>query len=154
MAEQSLLPYRADLETIVDLVFRTMLGLEVFPCEIQYRPSDQQLTAAVHFAGEWKGAVIVECDKAMARRFATRLMPVDDPETMSNNDVLDAIGELVNMVGGNMKSVMPRGVGLSMPSIVEGSDYSMRICGGNHISRQAFRAELGVFWVTVVEVAN
>jgi len=45
---------------------------------------------------------------------------------MTDEDVRDALGELANMLAGNLKSVLPSGVVLSMPSVIEGSDYSLR----------------------------
>jgi len=66
--------------------------------------------------------------------------------------VRDTMGELANMLAGNLKSVLPHGIGLSMPSVVEGTDYSLRICGGNLIDRMAFSGEMGVIWVTLIEV--
>jgi hypothetical protein len=56
------------------------------------------------------------------------------------------------MIGGNLKAMLPRGVALSMPSVVEGSDYSLRVCGGNNFSRTTFSSELGEFRITLVEM--
>jgi CheY-specific phosphatase CheX len=64
--------------------------------------------------------------------------------------VRDVLGELVNMIGGNMKCVLTRGIQLSMPSVVDGSDYSLRICGAAVRERLAFRCAEGAFWVTVL----
>jgi CheY-specific phosphatase CheX len=61
------------------------------------------------------------------------------------------MGELANMIGGNLKSVLPRGASLSMPSVVEGSKYSVRVCGANRNKRMSFESPDGTFWVTLVE---
>jgi hypothetical protein len=58
------------------------------------------------------------------------------------------------MVGGNLKSVLHPGVALSMPSVVEGSDYALHICGGNAVTTVAFSSDLGVFWCTVVQMLD
>ena len=55
-----------------------------------------------------------------------------------DDDVRDVMGELANMVAGNLKSLLPRGVDLSMPSVVEGSDYALRVCGVNAVERTDF----------------
>jgi hypothetical protein len=62
------------------------------------------------------------------------------------------MGEIVNMVGGNLKSVLPHGVALSMPSVVQGRSYSLRVCGSNMVNHQGFVTADGPFWVTLVEV--
>ena len=80
-------------------------------------------------------------------------MPGLKPDRV-DEDVRDSLGELANMVGGNLKSVLPPGVALSMPSVVDGSDYALRICGGNATNTVAFSSALGIFWVTLVQVLN
>jgi len=44
---------------------------------------------------------------------------------------------------------------LSIPSVVEGRDYSLRICGGGNLfERLDFADETGPFRITLVEVAG
>jgi len=145
--------YRADLARITVSVLETMLGLETAADEIAYAPAPDGLTAAVYFAGSWKGAVLLECARPQAFAFTHRLMSIEPPDSI-NDDVRDALGELANMLAGNLKSILPHGVGLSMPSVVEGTDYSLRICGGNLSDRLAFSGELGVIWVTLIETVD
>jgi len=72
--------------------------------------------------------------------------------TSFDDDVCDALGELVNMIGGNLKSVLPPGESLSIPTVVEGSHYSVRICGQYRSERMAFSGIDGPFWVTLIEI--
>jgi chemotaxis protein CheX len=143
--------YRDDLARVVQSVFETMIDLEVAACEASWAHSQDTITAAVHFAGDWRGAALVECDARQACQFATRLMGIALPAAI-NDDVRDAMGELANMVAGNLKSVLPHGVGLSMPSVVEGSDYALRVCGAKAVERIAFSSPLGIFRITLVEM--
>ena len=62
----------------------------------------------------------------------------------------DVLGELANMIGGNLKCVLAREVQLSMPSVVDGSDYSLRVCGAEVRLRLAFQCAEGIFWITVL----
>jgi len=55
------------------------------------------------------------------------------------------------MIAGNLKPVLPPGVALSMPTLVEGTDYALRILGGNLAGMLAFYSPGGVFWVTLIE---
>ncbi len=140
-----------DVCQIVEDVFRTMLGLEVQRVSFPLSLGADQVTAAIHFAGAWKGAVLLECTKQQAFEFTSRLMGVAAPASMTD-DVRDSMGELTNMVAGNLKSILTPGVGLSMPSILEGSDYALRICGGNIAFHQTYTGDLGPFRITLVEV--
>ncbi len=139
----------SELAQIVESVFGTMLGLEIGECQAPWFPGADRLTAAVHLAGDWNGAVLVECDRGQACRFAGRFLSMDPPETV-DDVVRDVLGELANMIGGNLKCVLTRGIRLSMPSVVDGSDYSLRVCGAEVRERLAFRCAEGPFWITIL----
>jgi len=150
--------YESEIVQIVTDVFSTMLAMEIWVTTDRPQPSASRVTAVIFFAGEWKGAVLVECTPDQAVHITRGLMPKLPPDCLPSppapmtGDVRDALGELANMIGGNLKSVLPRGVGLSMPSVVEGSDYAMRILGGNLVTRIGFSSEMGPFVVTLVEM--
>jgi chemotaxis protein CheX len=141
--------YRADILGLAESVFLSMLALEVHPSDEELNPNHEMITGAVYYAGPWKGAVLVQCDYDQAREFTSRLMGIAKPAEF-NDDVRDAVGELTNILGGNLKPILPHGVALSMPSVVEGYPSSLRICGKNPIIRLAFSSAMGVFWLTVV----
>jgi chemotaxis protein CheX len=145
--------YRADLAQIVVSVFQTMLNLELVPADMPWDTRPDTLTAAIYFAGTWQGAVLLECNRTQAFEFTHRLMAIDSPASI-NDDVRDTMGELANMLAGNLKSVLPSGIGLSMPSVVEGTDYSLRICGGNLVDRMPFSSATGTIWVTLIELID
>ena len=141
--------YRADILGLAESVFLSMLALEVHPSNEELRPDEEMITGAVYFAGPWKGAVLVQCTRAQACDFTARLMGIAQPSAF-DDDVRDAVGEVTNIIGGNLKPILPHGVVLSMPSVVEGYPSALRICGNNPIIRLAFSSALGAFWVTVV----
>jgi len=138
---------------IVQDVFQTMLSYEIHESSDDYNTRTNVVTSAIFFAGSWKGAVVLECSEAQARFFTERLMGIPQPSRM-DDDTRDAMGEVVNMIGGNLKSVFPPGVSLSMPSVLEGADYAYRICGSNQVARFSFHGEAGPLWVTLVQVTE
>jgi len=143
--------YEAMTAQIVHDVFETMLRYEIHESSDDYNARTNVVTSAIFLAGAWKGAVIVECSEDQARLFTGRLMGIPKPAHM-DDDTRDAMGEVVNMIGGNLKSVLPPGVSLSIPSVLEGPDYAYRICGSHQNVRFAFRGEAGPLWVTLVQV--
>jgi len=151
LAPFSLDVYRDDLARIVQSVFRTMMDLEVSSSDAPWTHAPDTITSAVHFVGEWQGVALVECDAPQACQFAVRFMGIEMPATV-DDDVRDVMGELANMVAGNLKSLLPRGVDLSMPCVVEGSDYSVRVCGVNAVERMTFASAAGVFRITLIEI--
>jgi chemotaxis protein CheX len=137
------------LAQIVESVFMTMMSLDVSPSDASWNPAGDRLTSFVHLTGDWNGAVLLDCNPRQACQFAGRILSMDPPD-MVDDDVRDVLGELANMIGGNMKCCMPTGVRLSMPTVMEGRDYDMRICGSQILERVAFQCAEGHFWITVL----
>jgi len=141
------------LVQIVESVFETMLSLPIEGVAANWESETPAVTGAVYYAGPWAGALLVECTEEQSFQFTARLMSIEAPATV-NDDVRDSLGELANMIAGNLKVVLPSGVAISMPSVVEGSDYSLRVCGSNNVSRMTFSSSLGMFRITLVEVPS
>jgi chemotaxis protein CheX len=138
----------SELAQIVGSVFGTMMSLEVGESATPWFAGGGRLTSAVHLAGDWNGAVLLECDQRQACRFAGRFLSMDPPETV-DDVVRDVLGELANMIGGNLKCVLT-GTRISMPSVVDGSEYSLHVCGAEVRERLALQCAEGTFWITVL----
>ncbi len=82
--------------------------------------AESSLTGTVYISGEWNGLVSMTCSTVAATR-AAALMFAANVDEVSESDVLDAVGELVNIVGGNIKGVLPPPAGLSLPSVTDGN---------------------------------
>jgi chemotaxis protein CheX len=79
------------------------------------RPSGVWATVSV--AGAWHGAIVVSCSPAAASRLASVLLDLPEPR-VTDVDVEDALGELANIIGGNIKGLLPGPSRLSLPRIV------------------------------------
>jgi chemotaxis protein CheX len=134
---------------IVKSVFVTMMGLDVTNSDTPSVPSGDRLTSFVQLTGEWNGAVMFECTRRQACLFAGRILGMDPPDAV-DDDVRDMLGELANMIGGNMKCTMASGVRLSMPTVLDGNDYDLHICRSQVKDRLEFECEDGHFWVTIL----
>jgi chemotaxis protein CheX len=143
--------HREDLETVVASVFDTMMGLEVQPWSEPYPGSAGMLTASVYLTGEWKGAACVHAEPLQACAFAGRFLGVSAPQSISD-DVRDVMGELANMIAGNLKCTLAPGIRVSVPSVTDGPEYSLRICGTRVIYRAGFHTEAGPCWISLIEV--
>src|ERR1017187_7804530 len=134
---------RSELSTdivveVIESVFSTMLDLEVTRVDAPWSPTGDRLTSAVYLEGNWNGAVLLECDREQACQFTGKLLSMDPPEQV-DDDVRDVLGELANMIGGNIKSVVSPGDRLSLPSVIDGNNYEVRVCGSDVKKRIAFR---------------
>jgi chemotaxis protein CheX len=97
------------------------------------------ISACVHIAGAWNGAVALSCDIGFASQAAAVMFDLVGSEP-TTADMQDALGELTNMVGGNVKALLPETCHLSLPSAVEGADYSVRILHSRLVMQIPFRS--------------
>lgn len=120
LSELSLNISPEDLTQIVQSAFASMLNLEVCWCDTPWFPGNDRLTAIIHLAGNWSGAVLLECSPELACQLTGRFLSIDAPAAVDDM-VRDVLGELANIIGGNLKSALAEGIRLSMPAIVDGS---------------------------------
>jgi chemotaxis protein CheX len=117
-------PEHADVQAIVEQVWSSYLGVEE-PLLPRPVPADapfaapEAWSAAVSITGGWQGTVTVEVAGAVARTLTCRMLDLGEA-TPVDEDVADAVGELVNMVGGNIKSLLPGPSGLTLPAVAAG----------------------------------
>src|SRR5580658_10506900 len=92
-----------ELAQIVESVFAAMMGLEISQCGTPWFAGGDRLTSAVHLAGDWNGALLLECDRSQACRFAGRFLSMGTstvgPSETVDDVVRDVLGELANMIG-------------------------------------------------------
>ncbi|ABK53558.1 hypothetical protein Acel_1786 [Acidothermus cellulolyticus 11B] len=83
-------------------------------------PDDDRVTGCVQLSGAYVGAIMLELSSAAAQAAAAALftMPLTQVTPV---EVADAIGEITNMVGGNVKSMLPGPSTLSLPAVVYGA---------------------------------
>jgi chemotaxis protein CheX len=110
-------PTLDDVQAVVEEVWTTFLGAEEPLLPAMGLELATGWSAAVTITGEWEGMVSVEVPTGMAEEVTRRMLGVADTE---DEDVADAVGELVNMIGGNVKSLMPGPSVLSLPVVAAG----------------------------------
>jgi Chemotaxis phosphatase CheX len=119
---------RPDLETLLGDVLRSVLEeeSEVLPEGVDLPPSDEEAPPAVALlaiADDADGSrlgVRVVVPGRLAHTLAARMFGTDEPE---GEDLLDAVGELGNIAGGNVKALLFGSCGtarLSLPSAAVG----------------------------------
>ncbi len=138
-----------DIRQIVSDIFEAMLGLPVAdgPAEMD---GTRRLTACVQISGDWEGAVVVDCTEVLARRVTGSMFGLE-PDGASPEDVLDAIGEVANVAGGNVKALLGAECALSLPTVTEGVDLRMSVPGMRVVAEAGFASSDEPFRVVVLE---
>ena len=82
------------------------------------------ITGLIGLAGTHKGVLAIHIPHPVAMAITSSFLGMDVSEI--NADVEDAVGELANMLGGNIKAILTengRDIDLSLPSTISGSSY-------------------------------
>lgn len=102
------------IDQIAQGVFQTMLDIELMPGE----PAncDECILATIHIAGAWSGSVSLAFSTDMAKNAASRMLKLP-AASVTSTDELEVAAELANMIGGNLKSLLPSPSQLSLPTV-------------------------------------
>lgn len=121
-----------------EAVWEQTLGLPLEPLPVVPDRRGPSLSGQVEISGDWDGRVLVQCSREAARQ-AAHVMFETVEGTETTQDMRDALGELVNMIGGNVKSLMSEsGCMLSLPHVAETDDCRLRADVSSVLARQAF----------------
>ena len=71
----------------------------------------------VEIVGPWTGTVVLTCGADTAVELTGALLRGHAPAVLEDEDVDDALGELANVVGGNVKAVLPGPSVLGLPEV-------------------------------------
>jgi chemotaxis protein CheX len=115
-------------------VFATMLGRSLVDQEPYERtsapcPADGVL-ALIGFAGSWSGSGAFSCPATLAKSISAALLMQEFAAI--DSEVLDAIGEVANMILGNVKTQLEEKLGpmgLSVPTVIHGHNFVARSLG-------------------------
>ncbi|MBU1138434.1 MAG: chemotaxis protein CheX [Proteobacteria bacterium] len=111
-------------------IFSSMVMMEIDVKRIMddCGPLSNTITGMVGLAGTHKGILAIHVPYPVAMAITGSSLGMDVEEI--NADVHDAIGELANMLGGNVKTILSengRDIELSLPSTISGSDYTFQL---------------------------
>ncbi len=144
----SVINYRELLSQITVDVFHTMLRMEVIACD-EPLPVSNEVAAIVRFEGASDAALSIQCSFDQAIEFTRRLMRNAGP-VFFDDDARDALGEIANVIGGNVKALLPQKSILSVPEVFSG-DPTPRLSDDDYVARLIFQSEVGAFSLSFLQ---
>ena len=117
--------YENMIAEVVQSIFSTMLDIELTPSEIPAATEQEPLLTSVQIAGEWTGSIVLAMSPELASASAAAMLTLT-PAEVNEEDRRDVAAELINMIGGNVKSLLPGPSYLSLPTIIAGSDFGLQ----------------------------
>lgn len=119
-------------------VFSKMVQMTIHPVdkkEVDFSEEGKHYSAVIGFSGGWKGFVTIECSARLAAK-ATGKMLYMDPAELGHDEIRDAMGEMVNMIGGKFKSGFSSAFNegseafkMSIPTVTYGQEFHIFAAG-------------------------
>jgi len=109
--------------------FKEFVGMEVTPRHPHFLDTEEvfewDVSAVIGLSGAVKGAIIVSMKTELAVKVTEML--TSEKHTEIDADVIDAIGEINNIISGNIKPKIPNGekIVISIPTIIKGKEHSI-----------------------------
>ncbi len=130
---------REELIEIVENVWSSMLSLTpTIEGHLEKAASKDGFACCVQITGEWQGAVTLRCSRQLAGELAAIMFGLEDPD-VDEELMHDALGELVNMVAGNVKALAPgHDHHISMPAVAEGEIALLSVRGCQQLGELDF----------------
>jgi chemotaxis protein CheX len=110
-------------------VFKKFIGVDLVANRPHFTDKetvyDWDISAVIGLTGEARGAVVISMKKDLAVKI-TGLLTGSEHKDL-DDEVVDAIGEIVNIIAGNAKKGLEESFRLviSLPTIVKGKDHSI-----------------------------
>jgi chemotaxis protein CheX len=124
-----------DLAEMVEQVWVSYLDPEgVSPLVVHgdnKQPSDVHSTVSI--TGSWHGHLVYASSRDAAKKAAAAFLAME-PDEVGQEDISDVLGELANIVGGNVKAMLPAGCFLSLPTVVLAPDTASYYPAAERIS--------------------
>lgn len=95
------------------------------------QPSEVHSTVSI--TGSWHGHLVYASSQHAARKAAAAFLAME-PDEVGLEDISDVLGELANIVGGNVKAMLPAGCFLSLPTVVLAPDTASYYPAAERIS--------------------
>jgi chemotaxis protein CheX len=110
-----------DMNHIVGEVWDAVFGLAISPTT-PLLFDGPVITATVRLHGEHDASLVVRCGNDLAEQMASRIFNLE-PGALEPDDLRDTVGEVANIVAGNVKSMLGGECSLSVPTVTEGARH-------------------------------
>ena len=120
-------PNEDDLAEMVEQVWVSYLDPEgINPLLRTYEEAhESEVHSSVSITGSWHGHIVYASSTTAAKMAAAAFLAMEADE-VSQEDLSDVLGELANIVGGNVKAMLPPGCFLSLPQVVLAPESATR----------------------------
>jgi len=133
---------------ITGTTWQAMLGLDIHPRALSafMGQVDGYFTGKVEISGAWTGAVLLHGSRQLA---AAAGIFSPEPGGGPEQDSMDTMYELTNIIGGNIKSLLPEPCVSSLPRVETTTEEHLEILGIQRMSELLFDCQDQPLFVSV-----
>jgi len=106
--------YRDEQITVAQQAIYQISDMFMVPVEEGWAAKAGDVRSEIHIVHRWKGVFLLECSRALAATFSSLMLSLEIEE-VSDEDMKDVVGELLNTIAGNLKCLLPGETELSIP---------------------------------------
>jgi len=90
------------------------LDLKITPSSGQFKGNS--ITANIQISGQWQGVIALTIEHDLAQQLAVKMFSIEKGQ-VTDEEINDALSEMINIIGGNLKSLLPQPNQLSLPMV-------------------------------------
>ena len=106
---------KSEIQQYNKMVWTTLLGFDIKPQPGPFDISPEKIvTGSVQVTGKWNGVISIYLPPSLVSRVTETMFSLNSGEATLETQK-DAVGELINMIGGNIKAMLPHPCTLSTP---------------------------------------
>ncbi len=142
--------YSQEIREYAEFIWTSQFGMSVTSSQSS-APQDRSdlVLGIVNITGKEPASVVVKIEPKLIESL-TEIMFALDKGKATQDEMRDAISEITNQIGGNLKSLMPQPSSLSIPVVIL-DDKKPQFPHAKPVTDVAFECQAGKFWVSILE---
>ena len=133
--------YKEEISQFVTDIWSTFLSAKAFPTDKLFKPKGKEntLVGCVQITGEWQGSVTLYAPKEIGKKVAATMYSLGEAE-VEDQQIQDVVGEITNVLAGNIKSILPAPCSISLPCVAV-TDFDLHHPGSEMLTAVSFECE-------------
>lgn len=131
--------------------FQTMLGVTVIRSGLELMSNNVALhpvSGIIGVSGKGVGTIVLSLSNEVALKAASTMLMTEIAEV--DDDVLDAVGELTNMISGGAKAQLSKfSLSMSLPNVICGDNCRLHFPSNAHPIAIPFKCNWGLLGIQV-----
>jgi len=134
-----------EIRAFVQTIWSTVLRMDVTQERNREAAAAPAPAAAiegrVRIRGGWHGTIVLQTDEKLATRAASKMLCLAAGNAATDKDAQDAIAELTNILGGNLKALLPGPSQLGLPVAGPSNAHGLGPVRGHMLAEIAFHCD-------------